>query len=133
MSELQRIVVIVPEGMIAAANEWERCVAVSEASGPPFVARWQRGGEVYAALAPWVGPEWLEAAQGAPVVPPWGADMEAAARARAALVYPATDAAPDRIAVIPAGDAAPLAVLSGLGLERIDPAEVIAPPDDEGE
>ena len=121
---MQRILVIAPEALVDDANQWERCVAASEAFRPPFVVGWRRGDERYAVTAPRVRPEWLDTAQAAPQEPPWGADMEAAGRAWAALDFPAEDAPPDRISALLIGDNHPLAVLADLGIERIMPVDI---------
>jgi hypothetical protein len=126
MTTWQKIVIVVGESLCADARELERCLSGSEATIAPFQdLDWQDSdGNLYAAMAPLVRAEWIAAA-GQPLEPPeWGADMDAARRAQAALVVWAGEglppnANPSRLTVIiglPLADA-----FTALGVRRRDP------------
>jgi hypothetical protein len=126
MTVWQKIVIVVGETLCADARELERCLAGSEATIAPFQdLDWQDDhGNLYAAMAPLVRPEWIAAAGQILAHPEWGADMDAARRAQAALVVWAGEGQP------PKADPSQLTVIVGmpladaftaLGVQRRDP------------
>ena len=92
------ITIAVPAAHIADANQLALCIGYSAADGETYGAPvWQdAGGHLYAVASGQVS-EGFPAAAAAPLSePPWGADMEAAARAQAlvAIYDPETSPAP---------------------------------------
>lgn len=119
------ITIAVPAAHIADANALASCLGLSEADGQTYGAPvWQdAGGHLYAVASGQVSEGFPAAAVGPLVEPPWGADMEAAARAQAlvAIHEPAVSeapwAAPDRIAAVVGLEAQ--AALEVLGLSPV--------------
>lgn len=126
----QIITIAVPAAHIADANQLALCLGLSEADGQTYGAPvWQdAGGHLYAVASGQVS-EGFPAAAAAPLSePPWGADMEAAARAQALVAIRDPQAgeppfaSPDRIAAIVGLDAQAALEVLGLSPVPIDPA-----------
>lgn len=88
MTDLITVTIAVPTSLIGDANELARCVGYGAADGETFrEASWQDGdGQLYAVASGPVWPAFLSVPYEPLVAPEWGADMEAAGRALAALL-----------------------------------------------
>lgn len=112
-----RVTIACPEAMIGDANQFARAIGASEADGQTFgLPTWRDGdGAAYAVASGVFSDAFPARATGPLVEPEWGADMEAAGRAQAALAIGATAATGVLAAVI--GEDIP-AALAALGVER---------------
>lgn len=123
-----RVTVACPEALVSDANQLVMCLAYSKADGETYrlPCGWQDAeGNLYSAASWEASEEWLAAAQQPLQRPAWDTDevidMEAAARAQAALVFwvpgedaPAPEAAPDALTVIVGVPGAEAVALMGL-------------------
>ena len=114
-----RVTIACPEALISDANQLALCLGL----GPDDVrtygaAEWQdAAGNRYAVASALVGASFTSAAASPLQVPPWGADMAAAARAQA-LVRLSVPADPGHIAAILEDEAQ--AAIAVLGLTRVE-------------
>ncbi|WP_225029419.1 hypothetical protein [Xinfangfangia pollutisoli] len=126
-----RITLACPEALIGDANQLARCLGSSAADAQTYGAPRYRDatGARYAVASGLVPAGFLADARAPLTPPPWGADMDAAARAQAciALWQPPEDPAeppepwarPDRLAALVSDD--PQAALAILGLTLAAP------------
>lgn len=126
-----RITAACPEALVADSNQLAMCLAYGPDDGRTYgPLNWQDAeGNLYSA-ASWEASEaWIEAAQAPLVRPAWDTDeiidMEAAARAQAALVFSTeeVDANPPQLTAI-GGPSGPEA-LSMMGLSLVSDEEPI--------
>lgn len=112
-----RVTIACPEAMIGDANQFARAIGLSAADDQTFgLPTWRdAGGAAYAVASGIVTEAFPARATGPLVEPEWGADMEAAERAQAALAIGAA-AGPGVLAAV-IGDDIP-AALAALGVER---------------
>ncbi|GHE69818.1 hypothetical protein GCM10019059_31900 [Camelimonas fluminis] len=98
MSDWIRVTIACPEAMIADANQLASVLGFSAADANTFGEPvWQDAeGNRYAVASTLAKPAFVTDAMSPLLEPPWGADMEAAARAQEwlAVFDPATDSAP---------------------------------------
>lgn len=119
-----RVTIACPEAMIGDANQLALCLGLGPADartyGEPV---WQDAdGALYAVASAIVG-DGFAAAAGSPLaVPPWGADMAAAARAQAAIVIGAS-AAPDRLTAVIGDDVAAALAALGVTMAETEPTD----------
>lgn len=113
-----RVTIACPEWLISDANQLARCLGYSADDGMTYGEPiWRDADGVrYAVASGVVSDGFAAAAASSLVAPPWGADMEAAARAQAAITIglPATFS---RLAAVFGEVADALAVL---GVTRVD-------------
>lgn len=130
-----RITLACPEPLIGDANQLARCLGSSAADAQTYGAPRYRDatGARYAVASGLVSSAFLADARAPLTPPPWGADMQAAARAQACIALwqppedPADDpeappepwARPDRLAALVSDD--PQAALAILGLTLAAP------------
>ncbi|NTT88396.1 hypothetical protein [Tabrizicola fusiformis] len=122
-----RVTIACPEALIGDANQLALCLGLGPEDamtyGDPV---WQDGtGALYAVASAMVSNGFVAAAASPLPVPPWGADMAAAARAQAAIaIWQGEDAmpwaAPDRLAAVIGTD--PQVALAVLGLTQVEQA-----------
>ena len=119
-----RITVACPEALIADANQLAMALAFSEADAGTYRAlNWRdAAGNAYAAASFEARPEWIAAAQSPLGRPGWDAsntvDLDAAARAQAALVFaPGALAAPGKLTALAGDDG--VAALEKMGLTPV--------------
>lgn len=119
---MTRVTISCPEAMIGDANQLALCLGLGpddvQTYGEPV---WRdAAGDLYAVASTIVG-DGFAAAAGSPLVePPWGADMDAAARAQAAIVIGGA-AAPGHLVAVFGDD--PQAAIAELGLTRMETDE----------
>jgi hypothetical protein len=126
-----RITAACPEAMIPDGNQLAMCLAFSRADGQTYgLPQWQDAeGNRYAAASWEAEPEWIAAAQQPLTRPAWDVDeiidMDAAARAQAAMVFATepTGADPETLTAIGGMDG--LAALAAMGLELAATDEVL--------
>lgn len=121
--------IIVPEALIPDARQLARVLGARAADENTYrSADWSdAAGNRYAVASGVVGENFTSAAQTQLVAPPWGADMEAAARAqmRVKLALAPEPASPSVILAVPLVAAA--RVISAAGLTRLEQEEGAAP------
>lgn len=115
-----RVTVACPAALIADANQLARVLGYGPDDDQTYgSATWQdTAGNLYAVASGIVSEAFPAAAASPLVAPPWGADMDAAARAQA-LVHIWTEddpitASPDHIAVVVGDDARAALIILGL-------------------
>jgi hypothetical protein len=122
-----RITVACPEAMIPDGNHLAMVLAFGPPDGDTYrLPQWaDGGGNRYAVASFVVRPEWIVSAQAMLVRPEWDAeiivDMDAAARAQAALVFALepVPAHPDRLTALGGMDG--LDALAAMGLVLVEP------------
>lgn len=114
-----RVTIACPEALIEDANQLARCLGYSADDGLTYgLPIWRDAGGARYAVASGIVSDGFAAAAASPLIlPPWGADLEAASRAQAAVTIglPAT---PDHLAAFFGDDA--LAAVAALGVTRVD-------------
>ena len=112
-----RVTIACPEALIGDANQLALCLGYGETDAQTYgAAIWQdEFGNRYAVASAVVEDGFAANASSPLIEPPWGADMEAAARAQA-LIQIDAPAGPDRLAAVFGDDA--MAALSVLGVTR---------------
>ena len=119
-----RVTIAAPLALIAAANQLARCIGYSEADGETFgpPSHQDASGALYAVASGLVQPAFVGDAISPLVEPAWGADMEAAGAAQAAIALWQEEApvvaTPETIAAIVGDDVA--GALAALGLVPIE-------------
>lgn len=118
---MTQISIRTPVALIAAANQLALCIGYSEADGKTFTVANTKDADAneYATAHGPVQDEFVTDAMLPLVEPPWGADMELAGIAQAAVVIinEGDPVPPDAIAVVI--DYTPDAALATLGLVKI--------------
>lgn len=118
-----RVTIAAPVALIAAANQLARCIGYAEADRNTFTAATHEDayGAMYCVASGQVQPEFITDAVQPLSAPPWGADMDLARDAQAAIKLWSEDdpvvATPTTIAAIVSEDVD--GALALLGLSRL--------------
>ena len=122
-----RITAACPEALVADANQLAMVLAQGPADANTYVGlNWTDGTTLYAAASFEARDEWIQAAQAPLTRPAWDADeiidMDAAARAQAALVFSLEPAAADPAKLIALGGYQGPEALAMMGLTAVEEA-----------
>lgn len=122
-----RLTIACPASLASDANQLARCLGFGPDDDRTFgTAGWlDAAGNAYACASQEVDVNWLDLAQAPLVLPQWGCDLAAAARAQAALALWPAAASDQGQQITPthiwfATDTAPGAVLAAMGLAQPD-------------
>ena len=122
-----RITAACPEAMVSDANNLAMCLAASVADGETYrlPCGWQdNDGNLYSAASWEASEEWIAAAQQPLQRPAWDTDeiidMEAAARAQAALVFSLEPTGADPLALVAIGGMSGPDALAAMGLTQVE-------------
>ena len=126
-----RITAACPEAMVSDGNNLAMCLAASVADGETYrlPCGWQDAdGNLYSAASWEASEEWIAAAQQPLQRPAWDTeqviDMEAAARAQAALVFSLEPTGADPLALVAIGGMSGPDALAAMGLTQVsEPVE----------
>ena len=124
-----RITAACPEALIHDANNLAMCLAFGPADGMTYgLPQWQDAeGNRYAAASWEAVAEWITAAQQPLTRPAWDVDeiidVDAAARAQAAMVFAMEPVDADPLALTAIGGMEGLAALAAMGLELAETEE----------
>lgn len=115
---MMRVTIACPEALIGDANQLALCLGLGPEDAQTYgAACWQdAAGNRYAVASAIVSSRFADDAAVPLAEPPWGADMDAAARAQA-LILVDEPAGPGHIAAVFGDDA--MAALAVLGLTRV--------------